>query len=183
MSLFLLTFYGISSSSPSPSWTNFSVLISHLRIVNTKIYTTFLILIFLTNFCTRFLRLFFFIFDDKFFCPFLRLFACPAVYVIHSYPRHTKNIFVFLLLSSDLSSSFQIPSPNHAVAFHSCSLQQDVYNSFPHSFFISQYVLNKVSFLSFSPFYSVSLYIVTFRKLYVSKLWKGFWAKRVQLAY
>jgi hypothetical protein len=63
------------------------------------------------------------------------------LYVTHSPPLHIKNDFVFLYLSSNLSSIFQIPSPNPAVALRSCSLQQDVYHSFPHSFFILQYVV------------------------------------------
>lgn len=138
---------------------------------------------FLTNFYTQFLRLFVFFFYDKFFLSISSSLCVSGEYVIHSLPRHIKNIFVSLLLSSDLSSSLQIPSPNRAVAFHSCSLQQDVYNSFPRSFFISQYVFNKVSFLSFYPIYSVSLYSYIQKTVHFSKLGKWFWAKRVELAY
>ena len=138
----------------------FPVLSSHLRF-NTKLYTNFLILMLLTNFLYAMSSFILIHFLWKVFLSISSFLCVSEVYVIHSLPRHIKDI------SSDLSLfQFQIRSPNHAVAFHSCSLQHDVCNSFPHSFFISQDVLKMFLFFHFL-YFSLSLYIVTFRKLYM----------------
>ena len=162
MSLFLFTFYRISSSSPF--CTNFSILCSHLYFglyENVPKFSNSNVLVLLINFLYTISSLI---------CSHFLLKNCSLNYFV---PLHFRSICDSFPSSSYIGHfplyapflrtlSFQIPSPNHAIAFLSLNLQKEVlYNSLPHSFFISQYALIDLFSLILSFLVSILLQLLT----------------------